>query len=245
MLLIYTPVVIAFSIVIAIRIRTGIAIAEFTRDPLGFTDIPVYTGMLSNLGAVIWSAMAAVCLFSYGVIRRRIPSGASPRFLLAGGLITVLLLLDDLFMLHEVVSPQYLGVLAEVAYAMYAVLLLWFLVWFRSTILQTDFLFLALALTGFGFSIGVDLPAPFYSILGLYLFEDGAKLFGIVSWAGYFVLVSGRQVISGGYQDPLGNAHATHHARRAGEAAVGIGVEARRKPHAQPKSRPAAWLRRV
>ncbi|MGH2561836.1 MAG: hypothetical protein ACRDJH_22465 [Thermomicrobiales bacterium] len=194
MVLIYTPVVIAFAVVVAIRIGTGIAIATFTRDPLAFTEIPVYTGVLSTLGVVIWSAAAAVCLLSYAVIRNRAAGGASPHFLLAGGLVTVLLLLDDAFMLHEVVFPEHLGVSQKVVYAAHAAVLLWFLVWFRSTILHTDFLLLALALAGFGFSVGTDLTARSTPFAGLYVFEDGAKLFGIVSWAAYFVMVSAQRV---------------------------------------------------
>ena len=218
MLLIYTPLAIAFGIVIAVRIRTGIAIAEFTRDPLGFTDIPVYTGVLSNLGAVIWSGAAAVCFFSYGISQTRAGGGASPHFLLAGGLITLLLLLDDFFMLHEVVFPEHVGIPEDVVYTTYAVLLLGFLVWFRATILQTDYLLLALGLAGLGFSIGVDLIASMVSLPGLYVFEDGAKLFGIVSWAAYFVLVSARRIVAGEYGDRLETEDAALHARDTGEA---------------------------
>ena len=180
MLLIYTPLVIAFVIVVAIRIRTGIAIAEFTRDPLGFTEIPVYTGVLSNLGAVIWSGAAAVCFFSYGVNRSRAGGGASPHFLVAGGLVTLLLLLDDLFMLHEVVFPEHAGIPEDVVYTTYAMVLVGFLVWYRATIMQTEYVLLMLALAGLGLSIGVDLIASLISLPGLYVFEDGAKLFGIV-----------------------------------------------------------------
>ena len=208
MLFIYTPLVIAFGIVIVVRLRTGIAIAEFTRDPLGFTDIPVYTGVLSNLGAAIWSGTAAVCLFSYGVIRMRSTGRAGLNFLLAGGLITVLLLLDDFFMLHEVVFPQYVGVVEDVVYAAHALLLVWLLLWFRVTILQTDYLLLALALAAMGFSFSVDFVAPLVSIPGLYVFEDGAKLFGIVSWAAYFVRASARHLVAEGGWGRFASEHA-------------------------------------
>lgn len=204
MLLIYTPVVVAFAIMIAIRIQTGIAIAEFTRDPLGFTDIPVYKGVLSNLGVLIWSAAAAVCFFTYGVIHRWSAGGVNSHFLLAGGLITALLALDDLFMLHEVVFPVHLGVPQNIVYATHAVLLLWFLVWYRSTILQTDYLLLALSFAGFGLSVGFDATASLYSVPGLYIFEDGGKLFGIVSWTAYFTLVSVRHITSGSFQNTAG-----------------------------------------
>lgn len=194
MVLIYAPLAVTFGIVIAVRLRTGIAIAEFTRDPLGFTGIPVYTGLLSNLGAVIWSGAAAVCFFSYGITRSRVARGAGSHFLLAAGLVTTLLLADDLFQLHEVVFPEHAGIPQNVAYGTYAAVLVGFLVWYRGTILGTDFLLLALAFAGFGVSIGVDVIAAMVSVPGIYVFEDGAKLFGIVSWAAYFVLVSARQV---------------------------------------------------
>ena len=203
MLLIYTPVIIAFAIVIAVRLTTGIAIAEFTRDPLGFTDIPVYTGALSNLGVVIWSAAATVCLFTYGVNLVWATGGARSHFLLAGGLVTVWLLLDDLFMLHEVVFPEYLGVAEDIVYGTHIVILLAFLVWYRTAILHTPFLLLALAFVGFGVSVGADATASILSVPGLYVFEDGAKLFGIVSWARYFTLASARQIAAGRDQVPL------------------------------------------
>lgn len=221
MLLIYTPLVIAFIIVIAIRMRTGIAVAEFTRDPLGFTDIPVYKGVLSNVGAAIWSGAAAVSLFSYGVIRAttRSAGGAGAQFLLAGGLITVLLLLDDFFMLHEVVFPEYLGIVDDAVYAMHALLLVWFLVWFRATILQTDFLLLALALAGMAFSIGIDVVAAIVPVPGHHVLEDGAKLFGIVSWAAYFVRASARSIVPGEGRD-------RHDPNRAARPTRGSGGQA-------------------
>jgi hypothetical protein len=150
---------------------------------------------------MIWSGAVAICFFSYCLIRARGAGGASPHFLLAGGLITLMLLLDDFFQLHEVAFPEYAGISEDVAYTTYALLLLGFLVWFRTTILQTDFLLLGLGLAGLAFSIGVDLIASLVSLPGLYVFEDGAKLFGIVSWAAYFVLVSSRQIVSGDYRD--------------------------------------------
>jgi hypothetical protein len=175
---------------------------------------------LSNIGVVIWSAAAGVCFFTYGIIRARGSGDANPHFFLAAGLITLLLLLDDLFMLHEVVFPVHLGVPEDVVYATHACLLLWFLVWFRSVILQSSFLLLVLAFAGFSVSIGVDLTASLYFVPGLYVFEDGGKLFGIVSWTGYFVLVSARYVVPRGYQDMHGSVDAAPRARGANRSVV-------------------------
>jgi hypothetical protein len=65
-----------------------------------------------------------------------------------------------------------------------------------------------LALAGLGLSIGVDLIASLVSLPGLYVFEDGAKLFGIVSWAAYFVLVSARRIVAGADWDRVERSHA-------------------------------------
>jgi|GEM_PF-2919497 len=94
MLVIYTPVVVALGIVVVVRITTGFPMADLTRDPLQIAQVPVYTGVLSNLGVLVWAGTAAICLFSYAVVRNRAAPGTSSRFLLAGGLVTVMLLLD-------------------------------------------------------------------------------------------------------------------------------------------------------
>lgn len=197
MLILYTPIVILFGIVVGIRLGTGIAIAEFTRDPLGFTGIPVYTGSISNLGVLIWTASAAICFFTYGIRRSAFRDNTTSTFLLTGGLVTTMLMLDDLFMLHEVVFPEELGIPEELVYLTYLLVVVGFLVRFRSLILQTNFLLLALACVGFGVSIGADEIARSVSIPGMYLFEDGGKFFGIVNWAAYFIQVSARHIRAG------------------------------------------------
>lgn len=188
-------VLVVLGVLVAVRVQTGIAIAEFTRDPLAYTGLPVYRGALSNIGAMIWAGAAAICFFTYGIVRARTLGRERTHFLLAAGAITTVLLADDLFMLHETVLPEHFGIPEELAYAAYAVLLSGFLVWFRSTILQTDFLLLVLAFAGFGISVGIDLTAMLYSLPGLYLFEDGSKFFGIVCWSAYFARVSAQSIM--------------------------------------------------
>lgn len=193
MVAIYTPIVVLFAVVIVIRLRTGIAIAEFTRDPLGFTGIPVYTGSISNLGIMIWSAAAAVSLFGYGVSRWQGTGGHTRPLLLVAGLVTLVLTLDDLFMLHEVVLPD-LGVPQNLVYATHAVMLVGFVAVFWRTILRTPWVLLVLAYAGFGFTVFADFLAPLVTIPGMYVFEDGSKLFGIVSWCAWLTMVSAHQI---------------------------------------------------
>lgn len=198
--MIYTPVVIALGIVVVVRIVTGIAMADFTRDPLMVVegDPPVYTGSLSIMCGLIWAGTATVCLFGWSIARTRSAEGTRPSFLLAAGIITIVLFLDDVYLGHEIVYPQYIGLPEEILYSIYGIGIVGFLVAFRSTILQSEFLLLGLALAGFGFSIFMDaIPSSWITSLpGTYLLEDGSKIFGLVSWAAYFTRVSYRYVTS-------------------------------------------------
>jgi len=198
LLSIYLPVVVALAIVAAVRVRTGIPIATFTTDPLiAVGGAPVYTGVISTLGGLVWCVAAAICLFSSFVIRTRDADGTTGRFLLAAGCVTSLLLVDDMFLFHEIVFPRYLGVPQPVVHATYICIVLSFLAVFRATILRTDFLLLAIALGAFGVSVALDLTATVNPLPGQFLLEDGAKVVGIASWAAYFVRVSTWAVVSG------------------------------------------------
>ncbi len=156
MLLAYMPLAVVLGLAVALRLSTGVAIADLTRDALFVTDAPVYTGILSTAGGLIWAAAAAICFFCYAILRNRLAQASEARFLLAGGFVTMMLLLDDVFMLHETVYPDYLGMPQNAVLVLTAVMLLWFVVSFRAIILRTDFLLLLLAFAGFALSIGID-----------------------------------------------------------------------------------------
>lgn len=193
----YLGVAFVFGLMIAARIFKGIEIGVLTRDPAQLAGVPVYTGALSNVGVLIWAGTAAVCLYSAALIHRGRRRQRSAAFLFAAGSITTWLLVDDFFMLHEIVLPQYLGVPQEVDYGLMLLALLTFLIGFASTIMGTDFVLLGIALAAFGVSIGSDVFEPHLRhIVGYYLFEDGAKFFGIVNWSAYFIITSAKEVTS-------------------------------------------------
>ena len=95
------------------------------------------------------------------------------RFLFVSGLLQLVLGLDDRSSCKKNFFP-WLGVPEVLVFAGYAVCLLFYLVRFYSTVLETEYILLGMALVFFGVSIGLDLfdPPGFEP----YLFEDGAKL---------------------------------------------------------------------
>ncbi len=181
------------GIVLVFHFLGGIPIGKLTRDPTAVMEAPFYIGLFSQIGIFFWSAAAAICMFSAKVISKHPDSLKFKRFLFVSGLLTLLLGFDDIFLLHESVFP-YLGIHEKVVYATYAGLVLFYLIKFYPTILNTKYIFLIMALVFFALSVIFDKS----SIPGIdpYLLEDGAKMVGIVSWLAYFFSVGAQAVNS-------------------------------------------------
>ena len=111
--------------------------------------------------------------------------GRPAGFLLAAGGYTLLLAMDDLFLLHEAFYPA-LGLRQEVMYVTYGALLAALAWHFPKEVVRHGALTFVLALAFWGASVGIDV-AP--SIFGtdVHLLEDGAKVIGITLWASFLV----------------------------------------------------------
>jgi hypothetical protein len=95
---------------------------------------------------------------------------------------------DDLFLLHELVLPEYFYLPKNIVYLIYVNLIVFYLVLFRAELMETEFIVLVIASVLIGSSQFVDLlpmPIPEDSFL-----EDAVKLFGIVTWFTYYVRYS-------------------------------------------------------
>ena len=181
------PAIVLLAVLAFITTRFDITVSMLTRDPLAIVDAPPYLGFVSNLGIIFWSAASAVCLFTVSLLGGRGAPGDVRAFVLLGGLITLLLLVDDLFMLHEYFYPR-LGIREKPAFAAYGMLVLGYLIGFRRKIGDTRFVYLFCALGLFALSLVIDrLPETLLPMH--HLFEDGSKFLGIVCWLSYQVSV--------------------------------------------------------
>lgn len=168
-------------------------VGKLLHDPAAVAGMNPLTGLVSNLGVLLWAAAAFVCLFSAALMRRR---GAHEAFAFAlcAGLLSTYLMLDDLFMFHENLVERYIGMGEDGLYACLGLATLAFLVRFRAFILRSDFGYLLLALGFLATSVIVDtvvdyaLPvfADQFPILED-LAEDGSKWIGIAFWACYYL----------------------------------------------------------
>ena len=152
----------------------GMSFAHFTRDPVSVMGGPAYIGFISNVGIVLWISAAATALTAALWV-----TPAARNFLLATGVFTLLLGLDDLFMLHEDILPR-LGVPQKATVLTYAVLATLYALFHHREILRGPVMLFGLAGFFLGMSVAIDSVFPFSSAEASV--EDAAKLFGIVFW---------------------------------------------------------------
>lgn len=179
----YLIVFVLFLTITIIGEYFNVPLSIFTRDPTQILNGHPLTGVISNIGILLWCSTSAICLFSYVVhyfSKRNTPS----RFLLHSGLISLFLLLDDLFMFHETLFPKYFHLSEIVVYLIYLTIIVAYLLKFRKNILHAEHSLFQFALVFFAMSIFIDVFVAETELV--FLIEDGFKLLGIVSWFLFF-----------------------------------------------------------
>lgn len=182
----YAPLIVFLFVVALINLTTGIPLSHLTRDPISLGHLYPIEGIVSNIGVLLWGAAATICLFTTSILRRW-GEEVNSRFLFFSGLLTLLLLVDDFFVLHEALRDYY-GISEKITYGVYLFLIGLYLVIFRHIILNKNVLLFIFAFAFLGLSGGLDViqKSIMDIIPGYFLLEDGVKLLGIASWAGYF-----------------------------------------------------------
>jgi hypothetical protein len=204
---VYTVALLVPALAMAAALWAGLKPTEMLWDPImaaGGEPSEFYLGLFSNLGVVLWTAAAAICLFAASEVTAGTDRRAR-RFLLYAGLFTLLLMLDDLFMLHE-------NYIDHVFYILYGMGLLYYVIRFFGLIVRLDVVLFALTIPLFGNAVLLDL-APWRLLPGegievpdavapspvekdavrqfgrelRYLLEDGFKFIGICCWAAFHI----------------------------------------------------------
>ncbi len=181
-----------------------VSIEILLRDPLQSANLPFYMGFVSNVGILGWAAGASFCGLAWGVLRRTRNHPMVPFFAL-GGLLLAALGLDDFFIIHEEVVPVmlfpedgWLHISEKGVFAFYGVFALVFLIRCRRVILnETPFGLLAAGMGFLAASLVVDvlgISSIVHDRGNRLLVEDGAKLLGILCWAGYFATTALRHL---------------------------------------------------
>lgn len=167
---------------------SGQPVSLFTRDVFSIAEIPVYAGLYSNLGVLLWGATCVIALYTAWIAGDRLGWGRERGVLVCFGALSGLLMADDFFLVHEWIAPEFLAVPERVVFGLYAAFLAGSLLVFRRALLERRPGWLAVALTLFAASTGMDVierpPAPAWH----YFAEESLKLIGIAAWFLFFAL---------------------------------------------------------
>ena len=185
----FFPSFFILAVIGAVSAIYHVKMPDMTRDMTAIAGIHPLTGVLSNLGVLLWCAAASICLFSALTIHH-VASKDIFWFLFSSGLLSLYLLFDDLFQFHEDLASRYLGLDEKVVYAVLGLAVFGYLTAFRRVILRTEYVFLLLAVGFLSSSVVIDaILQPWMWRLGHweFFFEDGAKWLGIAAWCSYYV----------------------------------------------------------
>lgn len=179
------PAAVVYLLALGFSQMAGVKPHHVIRDLAQLCDSPLGVGLISSLGYLLWVSAAAIAAFGAlggSVVRR----GRERQLLLSGAVFSLLLCLDDMFLLHD----RYIG--ATSLYILYTLFTLLILVRFRSQVVQLGGGSFLLAVGLLGLSVLIDqfqevIPIS-YGILQLV--EEGAKFLGIACWLAFWWLAS-------------------------------------------------------
>jgi hypothetical protein len=172
------PAALVYGAALGLSHAGGITDLELViRDLAQTCDLPLGVGLVSNLGYLLWMATAAICWFTALSDVSR-PQGRARELLLAGGLFSMLLDVDDMFLLHD----RYIS--ANVLYLLYIVFAALILARYRDLVWRLGGPVFLGAVLLLGTSLVFD---KFQKVLPIaygpgQLFEEGVKFLGIASW---------------------------------------------------------------
>lgn len=185
----YLPVFTLIILAAIAALYKQIPVGTLTRDMAAIAQVHPFTGVISNIGILLWNSTATVSIFCGTLLFLR-KSNHAGAFLLWSGLFSLVLLFDDFFLFHELIAKRYLGLSEKTVFILYGCIITVLLLHYRQLIIQTNYPLLAVALIFFGGSIFVDILQDSLSIEWPVLLEDGLKFLGISSWFGYYIWTS-------------------------------------------------------
>jgi len=163
---------------------TKLPFSYLSRDMAAVCNIKVAIGFLSNIGILLWSSTTAICIFTACILKHTGSNSRYSRFFLFSGILTLWLTLDDLFLFHERVFPNYLNIPETYVHGSSACITIVYIAFFFNEIISTDFLLLYTS----GFLLAASMSADIFLIFSENetVIEDTLKFSGIIFWLGYF-----------------------------------------------------------
>ncbi|MEO5569661.1 MAG: hypothetical protein ABIT08_11630 [Bacteroidia bacterium] len=192
LIIVFAAALVVLSIVVMIGLQYNVQLNHFTKDPVQIMGAPFYLGLFSNIGILLWCGTVVVCFYSRLFIPKTEVNKPVRIFLFFSGLITTLLMLDDLFLFHEELFPKYIGIPEKGVFVIYSNIILLYALLFRESIFKSEYIILGMAFLFIGgstFVKRIPMPIPEDTFL-----EDAVKLLGVICWFTYFSRLSFREL---------------------------------------------------
>jgi hypothetical protein len=162
-----------------------------TRDPYRAAKVPPYFAYFSLLGSTVWliagTATLMTGIISRKILRCRLSDVSSYRIIVLGGIIGLVMALDDILLFHDAFADA-LGIPEILFHLFYFIFIASMIIYSRDVFRLTPWIILFIALACFGLSSVIDFwPSP-PKVLNQS--EDVFKFCAIVLWAFYFLHVS-------------------------------------------------------
>jgi len=171
------------GVVLLLAAWKDLSVSSLIRDPVGTAGLRWQTGFLYKISLLSWGATTASCLLGAAIWRRIGETSALPGFLLASAALTLIFAVDDAFQLRAEFY-DHLGLPEVLMFALYAVLLCVFAIVFGSTMLRTEYIVLAAAVTLFAAWLGLR----HFGVERVV--QDGVKLVGQLALLLYYFRTS-------------------------------------------------------
>jgi hypothetical protein len=157
----------------------GSSISMYLRDPAAVFEFTPLAGMISHFGVFSMIGCGSILLFASH------RAGKDGPLLFWIGIFSLMIALDDFFMIHEDIAPRTLGIDESYVISLYGLFALAVFIGFRNALIGSAHSGLYAALALLGASVLVD--AVFAFSEGQVVFEDSLKFVGLIVWSAYWV----------------------------------------------------------
>ncbi len=173
----FIPAVVFYVLALVGLRQRGFNVMQILRDPAQQSGASSFLGFLSNIGIWLWISSAAICFF-FAFHKRHFKNSKPIALLFLTGLLSLLLAVDDFFMIHDRYVDQ------NICYLVYAIILSTLFIKHYKTIIDiAGFAFLSAGLF-LALSIFTDLIQDFIPLgyTKTQILEEGFKFLGAASW---------------------------------------------------------------
>lgn len=167
-----------------------VSVKILTRDPYRAAKVPPYYAYASLLGSTIWLVAGVgtltVSIFARRTLRARMSNHSTYRIIAIGGVIGVLMAMDDILLFHDAIA-DFLGIPELLFHGFYLSCFLFLIGTSRELLMRTPWFLFFSSLACFAASSVIDEIISPGRVLSES--EDLFKISGILFWSIYFARV--------------------------------------------------------